>query len=432
MQCTKLKEKIKHLILSSERYTKTDMRYILKNASYFFWKKGFLAVVSLISSMILARTISQSMFGQYKFLVSVVDVLALATLAGMESSLLIAASKKFSVHHLKTMIHTRMYFGLAGSAVAITGSIYYGIAGDITLMLGLLLGAIAIPLFDPYGSFVSILSGIKDFRTQSIYATYKNTLPIVAVFLSSFFIKQGLILFIIFFAVAIITRSVLLQKTVDRYRKKLSDATNTSIEKTKELISYGKFLTVVSLLPRISIYVDKLVIFPTLGAKELAIFLFASIPIDQLKSLFDIIVSIAKPKFAESADPKEQNKKFLYKYILLLVVTIVGIGVYILIAPYAFALLFPQYQEAVIYSQIMALSLISGPSKLIVALLEMRGYKKHLLGYNMLNGSIGITITVGLTLLYGLWGAAIAKVATRIFASIISVAQLQYIIYKQR
>lgn len=423
----KILTQFKKLLIWSQKYTKTDMLYIFKNSSYFFWKKGFLAALSLVSSMILARTLSQSMFGQYKFLISIVDVLTLATLGGMESSILIGASKKFSKTSLQTMIHTRIYYGFTGSIIAMVGAIYYGVAGDITLMVGLLIGAIIIPFFDPYGSFVSILSGIKDFRTQSIFATYKNTLPVVAVFVSSFFIKSGLFLFIIFFVVAILTRFILLQKTFQVYSKKLSVATQTSIEKTKELISYGKFLTAVSLLPRISIYIDKLVIFPTLGAKELAIFLFASIPIDQLKSLFEIIVSLAKPKFAESTNPHEQNKKIFYKYILLCLITVIGIIGYIFLAPYAFAFLFPKYHEAIIYSQIMAVSLISGPSKIIIALLEMRGYKKHLVWYNAVNGSISIIITVVATLLYGLWGAAIAKVVTRVLASIVLVGQLHYI-----
>ena len=98
------------------------------------------------------------------------------------------------------------------------------------------------------------------------------------------------------------------------------------------------------------------------------------------------------------------------------------IGVYILIAPLFFKLFFPQYIEAVIYSQIFSISLLTLPVLMFQTALRAQKMTKQILQLDMISSLSQILLTFFLVSTMGLWGAIIARCTYRIinlFASLV-------------
>jgi len=102
----------------------------------------------------------------------------------------------------------------------------------------------------------------------------------------------------------------------------------------------------------------------------------------------------------------------LKKFFVFLTVVIT---IYILLAPFFFNLFFPTYTQSIIYSQVLAISVIFAILGTIpYAFLESHGSKKSLYTYNIIGNIFSIATLLILIPFYGLWGAIIARFTTRI------------------
>jgi hypothetical protein len=124
-------------------------------------------------------------------------------------------------------------------------------------------------------------------------------------------------------------------------------------------------------------------------------------------------------RFAPQDDASIRSGMF-NKYIWIFAASLVTIIVYIPLAPYIYKILFPAYLEAVPYSQVYAISLLS------LALTPVSSYlsaKKRIRAQYIsttLNSLFQIvTVAVG-TIVWGLWGLIIARVITRFATNIIN------------
>ena len=166
------------------------------------------------------------------------------------------------------------------------------------------------------------------------------------------------------------------------------------------------------IMGKIAENIDKVLVFHYLGAAQLAIYAFAQTPIGQLKLLNDIPAKLALPKLSERnfLDLKTSlpRKVFLLAGIMTVIVI-----VYIALAPLLFKLLFPKYLGSVIFTQILALSLIFAPGSMFGEALAAHMRKKEL----YISQTILPIIKIGLFLLllpaFGIWGAVLTIIASQ-------------------
>ena len=92
---------------------------------------------------------------------------------------------------------------------------------------------------------------------------------------------------------------------------------------------------------------------------------------------------------------------------------------YILIAPYIFKLLFPQYLASVFASQILALAILFQPKGLIETLITAHGDIKKKYATSISSNLIRVTLLAALVPFHGFMGAAIAIVISEFISSII-------------
>jgi O-antigen/teichoic acid export membrane protein len=158
---------------------------------------------------------------------------------------------------------------------------------------------------------------------------------------------------------------------------------------------------------------DKILLWHFLGAAPLAIYFIAVTPPLKIKDAFKTIGELALPKFSQRS--KQELKRSISKKTFKLFLLIVPIVVfYIILAPLIYKILFPQYLDSVIYSQVFIISLLLFPRILLDTSLTAQMRKKDLYLVRTLSPIIQILLLLILLPLYGIWGAIFAILITQI------------------
>ena len=401
----KLKNKIIFLLHWSERYTKTDMVYLFKGGFWLTLGQIFSSIAAFAVSVAFANFFPKEIFGVYKYILSIFGILAIFSLHGLSSALTKAFSKGFSGSYLEVFYY-RIRWALLGSLVAIITSGYYFLQGNTVLGFSFIIVAAALPFFDSLSIYNSYLHSKKRFKEFSYINAINQIIPAIGLIITIIFFKNVWLILGVYFSFHIILRFI--------FFKKFNKETTIKEKTPKEVFSYGKHLSLMGVLGTLSAHIDKVLVFQLLGGTELALYTIAIAPIDQIKGFFKNISFLAWPKFAEQSFENIREVLFgkLKKFFVFLTVVIT---IYILLAPFFFNLFFPTYTQSIIYSQVLAISVIFAILGTIpYAFLESHGSKKSLYTYNIIGNIFSIATLLILIPFYGLWGAIIARFTTRI------------------
>jgi O-antigen/teichoic acid export membrane protein len=194
-----------------------------------------------------------------------------------------------------------------------------------------------------------------------------------------------------------------------------------TIRKTKpnkkqdlKTISYGKHLSLMGIIGLIAEQIDKILLFQFMGPIKLAIYSFAILPVEQIRTPLQNIQELALPKL--STRSKKEIKKNLPKKLLKSIIFIlIMIAIYIILVPYFFKIFYPQYIDSVFYSRLFSFDLLVFPISMMVLTLQAKMKTKELYKINIINPIIRIILLVVLIPLYGMLGAIIAILLSQIF-----------------
>jgi O-antigen/teichoic acid export membrane protein len=190
-------------------------------------------------------------------------------------------------------------------------------------------------------------------------------------------------------------------------------------------MKFGKHLSVLNILSTIATELDKILVFHYLGAMQLAIYTIALAPVDQIKGILKNVNALAFPKFAEQQ--ASAIKETLAKKITVLTLgSSVIIGVYILLAPLFFNVFFPKYTGSILYSQVIAFTLIGAIiSGFLYTILEARADTKGLSFFNISTNILNLAILFPLVYYFGIWGAIGARGVSRFTAAVVAYVLVQ-------
>jgi O-antigen/teichoic acid export membrane protein len=106
-----------------------------------------------------------------------------------------------------------------------------------------------------------------------------------------------------------------------------------------------------------------------------------------------------------SQKPKTELKltlpKKIFKFFLVIIPVVI---LYIIIAPFLYKILFPEYLDSILYSQILALTILYIPATLLGTSLVAKMQTKKLYFLRTFLSLARIALLLILTPLYGLWG----------------------------
>ena len=400
---TKIRKKVINLLRWSEQYTKTDMVYLAKGGFWVWLGKGITVLTSLALAVAFANLIDSDTYGTYKYVLSLASVMSMFTLTGLGKAITRAIAQGFEGMYQKGV---RVFFKWSFGIVLVAGSsaAYYLIQGNQEIGISLLLVATLYPVIKTSGLYTSFLEGKKDFKTRSIYLAIRETIQAGVLVLLMLATPQNTILLIC----GLLVSNALLNTFFYFYTKhsyQLNDQTDEST------ITYGKHLSVIRIIRAFAGQVDKILIFQSLGSTPLAIYSFAQIPTKKADSFLRSIGSIILPKFSEKS-LKTLQRTITHKVLIFLGVCVVGVGAFILAAPYIYQLLFPEYVESIRYARWFSLLLLAAPEILYGQALYAHALKKELYFVGVGSDILKLLLLVVLLPIYGVMGAIAAIVVT--------------------
>ncbi|MDD5738623.1 MAG: oligosaccharide flippase family protein [Candidatus Pacebacteria bacterium] len=390
-----IKNKIKDWLLWSQKYTQTDMLYVAKGGFWLFIGQavGFLANFLLI--IIFTNWLSKETFGTYKYVLSLLGILSIPSLSGLNSAVLNAASKNEDGSFLRAF-QLKLKWGLWGTLASLIVAGYYFFQGNNALSICFLIVACFLPFFNSFSLYDSFLAGKKKFDLQNKLNILVQIVSLSAMAFTLFFTNNIFLILLAYFLPLTLCYIIffILVKKKFQFNNQAS----------KETLAFGKHLSLLGGLANLNSQVDKIILWHFLGPAPLAIYSVVMMMPDKIKEILKIIGSLAMPKLV--VRPILELKKTIpQKTLQLFALSFPIMILYILIVPLVFKWFFPQYVQYVMYSQFYALILLTYPRILSGSVLTAKQKTKELyIGALVLSPVYWVLLLV-LTPTLGIWGA---------------------------
>lgn len=405
-----------NLLRWTERYTKTDMVYLTTGGFWLLAGQIISSLAAFLTSIAFANLLPKETYGVYKYILSMTSLLTIPALPGITIAITRAAAAGFDgtiISALKLKIRWGLLSGLASLILA--GFYYFN--DNAHLSISFLIAAIFLPFMDAFGLYSALLNGKKKFFALTKYGIISQIITAGLMIAVMFLTKDLILILLAYFVSWTMLRYIFFRITLKKFLISKSE--------DPEALSYGKHLSLMKIANTIATYIDRLFVFHFLGAAPLAVYSFAIAMPEQIKGLLGVLDSLAFPKFVKR-NSEEMKASFKKKFLLLFLLGIVVVGSYIVIAPFIFDLIFPQYREAVIYSQLFSISMLNmGFFPASTALRAKRNIKELYIS-NTVTPIFQIVIMLCLILWKGLLGLIIARIISRFFGSLLDT----YLFYK--
>lgn len=399
----KIENKIYHILRWSEKYTRTDMVYLAKGGFWLTVSRVISFVIIISSAIVFANFLSKEIYGIYKFIISIAGIIGAFSLSGMGPAITRIISKGFD-GALRTGAQVALKWNSSLFFIGIAISVYYYLNGNNELSMALLIVAIFLPFKRTFSIYDSYLQGKKLFKLRALYGGLGDGIPIVILILTAIFFNSFLLMVLAFFASYTIMNILLYLIVIKKYKLKKEPA--------PEVISYGKHLSVMDILRNIAAQLDNILLFHFVGPAQLAIYSFATAPPREITTLNSILQTLTLPKVSNRSI-EELKKTLPRKVLITFLVSLFLFIAYVIVAPYIFKIIFPQYIDSIFLSQIFAINILFAPGILFHQTLVGHMQKKKLYIINSVIPIIKIILLFLLLPFYGVWGAISAILFTR-------------------
>lgn len=412
-----LKNKIIKVLRYSEKWTKTDMVYLAHGGFWLVLGQFVSSLAGFFLAIAFANLLPKEVYGQYRFILSIVSILSIPALSGMTTALIQAVARGYEGSIIKG-IKTKFKWGLLGGISSVFLALYYFINDNSVLTFSFLIVGLFLPFMESVATLGGLLEGRKLFKQASRFSILRKVTPTLLMLITVFFTNNIILILLSYFAYHTTIRFITFSWLIIKYKPNKKEDPDT--------ISYGKHLSLMGIFNRIAGQIDKILIFHYLGATQLAVYSFALIFPDNIKSLTTFVGSLAFPKFSKHS-ASEIKKTIIPKMVKFFIALVPIIIFYILAAPTLFKLFFPEYVGSVVFSQWFALSLLTSPSALSLAALHALRAKRLLYILNTVMPVFQIGILFILIIQFGVGGAIAARIINRLLGVVTTTAFVQKI-----
>lgn len=407
----KLRNLAYNLLRWSEKYTKTDMVYLTKGGFWVTFGQVFSNVLSLLLVIAFANLLPKETYGYYRYILSIASVLNIFTLTGMNSAVARAVAGGNDSVFKKSVSYQLKWNLLMLSAFVVIG-LYFLYLNNLVFALSFFVLGLFTPLtlaFNTYGSF---LEGKKNFKLASIASIVSSFIYVIGVF-AAILLSGDIFWLIMAYTLTTFVSTLFFYLFITfKYNLKNTFPNNND----NETIQYGRKLTFIGFIGPIASQVDKILLAHFWGPTQLAIYSLAMAVPERATSLIKNWVGIGFPKFANKT-PVEINSVFYRRIFQGLFVGLLATIGYIVLAPFLFKYLLPQYLESTFYSQILAIGMIFAiPNCYISLLLVSQKYARSIFTNSLIQNILKIILFAVL----GVWGGILGLVIATIINTAIS------------
>lgn len=390
----------------ASRLFKVDMGYLFHGGFWITVGQVVSSLSAFLLAIVYANWLSPEIYGTYKYVISVIGILSIPTLAGLGTAVskAVVEGKEGSFRYA---VLVKLKWGLLASAGSLALAGYYFFNQNNELALAFLLSAIFIPFLEGFNLYDSFLYGKKLFRTATWYYVIGQVFTTFLTVTVIYFWPTLAMVLIGYLLGWSLVRFLLLRRTFNKFRP------NNQIDPT--VVPYGKHLTAIKAVNVLASYLDKVLLFQFIGAGPLAVYAITQAPLDQIRSLASRGISLlAFPKYAAKEQALLGQHVFYWTGRTTLVLALMAVG-YVLLIPFVFPLFFPAYADDVWYTQLAALGLIPLASFIPATALNAQALKRELYYFNFSSAIFQIATLAIFTYTLGLVGVIIARILGRFF-----------------
>lgn len=378
-----------------------DLKYFASGGFWTFLGQGFNTVLSFILLIAFANLLPKETYGLYNYILSLVSILSIFSLTGMNTAVSQAAATG-NDGALKTSLKYQLKWNLM-MAIALLGlGGYYFWSHNNTLAISLFILGILSPATLALETYSPFLHGKKDFKHNNIFSGLANAIYVAGMLLAVYLSKDIVILVAIYALTTFAANLFFYIKTT-----KLFPAAETP---SRDVLAYGRKITYIKFMSPIVAQIDKIVLANFWGVEQLAVYTLASVIPERIGPYIKDLIDLGMPKLMVKT-PEEINKVF-WKRIL----QAIGIGAiltlgYIFFAPFVFKYFLPKYLESVFYSQILAITFI------FIAPIGYAGAaitSQKLVGKIFASSFTMSTVKILLYIIFGIWGGILGLILAQV------------------
>lgn len=388
---------IEDILLLLSKKLKLDIKFYIKNHIFLSMSTVLNIISGFILSILFARHVSQTTFGQYSFVFFLITTLEFTGLIGLKSTLPFVISQGRDRFYI-TCLKLSFLGSIVGVLALLAIALYYFLPGKPPLSPTLVLAAFFFPFLNALALYGSFFTGKKMFARSSIYAAIQAIVPNLFIAAAILYLPQTF--WLVFAGVAV--RSLL--NIIFTFRS-LSFANKK--KESPDDVKYAIKLSFVWLIPLVSQHLDKILVAKLLGFEGVAIYSFAILIPQQIANLLKNILPLAISKIGDL--PIDQVRLVLPKksfQLMLLIAPIVFL--YIIVSPLLFATFYPSYLESVKPSQIYALGIVFFPTNVLTQSFHHLKRLKNSFSFSVISNFFRLALLILFIPKFGILGAAIS------------------------
>lgn len=408
----KIKERTYEFLRGSENFFKADMVYLAKNSFWQTFGQAVSGAFSFVLILVFAKYLPKETYGVYKYILSLAAVLNIFTLTGVRRAVVQAVADGYD-GALKVAVKYQLKWNIVLFLSFLALGAYYTINNNLEIAISLIVIGLFSPFTNAFNTYGAYLEGRREFKLNNIFSASSTVVYVLGMLIAV--ALSGQVVWLVF-AYATTTLATTLYFYYQTLR--IVSPQNTDSGQT---LSYGKKLTLIGVIAPVATQIDSIILTHFWGATQLAIYSIAmAIPV-RANSFIKSLVDLGLPKFVVKSS-SEIDSFFFRRILQGLVIGSLAATLYIILAPYLFRYLIPEYLDSTIYSQLLALSLVFAmPNRYISLLLESRKLSWLIFMNNLIVNIMRITLYVVFGILGGIMGLALAYVLTAFLGMLINI-----------
>ncbi len=395
----------------SERYTKTDMVYLATGGFWLTTAQIAAAVASFGLAIVFANLLPRETFGAYKYVLSLFAILEIPTLDDMDTAVRRAAARGKN-GALVAGLRAKVRWGTLGSVGAFAVAGYYFLQGNAELAISFAICAAFLPFVDTFTLYFGYLEGKQLFKESAVQRTGIQIVSVLALVVTMYLTTSLPWILVAYFLPYTVLRVVGHYYTVRRDRI-------LATQDDDETVRYGFHLSVIGTLNAVvGENLNRILIWHIVGPAAVAVYSLAFSPVVQMRMLFNNLFALGLPKFA--ARPLGEIKRgAVSKMLRLFAIVVLMVVAYIIAAPFLFRIFFPQYLDAVFYSQLLSTLLLFTPKNVINLIMLAHAHQRDLYIWNSITAVIQICTLVPLLWYFGITGVIASIILTQVAATVV-------------
>jgi len=283
----KIQSKIFDISQKYGRKIGLDLPYFVKNGFWMALRIAAKTFFGVILYMALARFVSQEIFGQYQFIISIFAIVYVFSHPGLNTSLLRSAARGYDGDY-RLAVKKSFRTSFLGVPVILLLGAYYYFSGQRGLGISLMISSAFFPFFYAPNTWEWFLQGKHKFNVLMRYSAVQSFINVAATILVIFLKNGNLIWIMTVYLVSYVFFNGLY------YLKSLKYIENN--KKDPDFLSYGRFLTKINILSVISNNADKILVGMLLGPINLAIYTIISLIATKFKDIIKSFMAMFFPK----------------------------------------------------------------------------------------------------------------------------------------